>query len=92
MRQAHALIAAHKRGKLNRLRRGDGPVPAGAVLDTRDFPADLVFVGLLGLMANQLFAAPGMLAFGQPGELFIADWALKAHFSASLPFHSLRPC
>ena len=77
MRQAHPLIAAHKRSERNRLRRRDGPVPAGAVLDARHFPADLVFVRLLRLMANQLLARPGMLAFRQPREFFIANRAFE---------------
>ena len=85
MRQAHPLIAARKRGERNRLRRGDRFVPAGTVLDARDFRPDLVFVSLVRLMANQLPAAPGMLAFGHSRKLFIADRAFEIPFLRQLP-------
>ena len=73
MRLSHALIAAHKGGERNRLRRGKGSIPTGVMLHARHFLAELALIGFGNLMANELRFRGWVLAFGQPGEVLIAN-------------------
>jgi hypothetical protein len=41
----HAVITTHKRGNRNRLRRGKGCIPSGAMLNAGDLLAAFTFVG-----------------------------------------------
>jgi hypothetical protein len=68
VRQAHTLVAAHKRGERNGFRRGECRVPPCAMFDTGDFLAVLVVVGLCRLMLDKLRAAFRMLSFAQSSE------------------------
>ena len=73
MRLSHTLIAADKGGERNRLRRGERSIPTGAVLHARHFLAEFALVGFGNLMANELRFRVRVLAFGQPGEVLIAN-------------------
>ena len=73
MRLSHALIAAHKCGERNRLRRGERSIPTGAMLHARHFLAEFALIGFGDLMANELRFRVRMLAFGQTREVLIAN-------------------
>src|SRR5271166_5068872 len=78
MRLPRPIIAAYKRGERYRLRRGKCRVPSGSVLHTRDFFAELAFVGFGRLMTHELRLSLRVLAFAQPRKMFGADCAVQA--------------
>ena len=77
MRLPHTVIAAHKGGEGDGLRRGECSIPSGAMLHAGDFLAVFVFVGTCGLVLDELHADLRMLAFAQAGEVLGADFAMQ---------------
>ena len=69
MRLSHSFIAAHKRSKGYRFRRGKCRVPSGAVLGAGHLSAEFSFVGSRNLMPDKLLFGVRMLAFAQPREV-----------------------
>src|SRR5208282_2147469 len=88
VRLPHPLIAAHKRGKRYRLRRGKRRIPSRPMLHTRDLFAKLTFVGFGRLMTHELRFGLRMLAFAQPRKMYGTDRAVQAPLlgELALPF------
>ena len=85
---AHPAVAANKRGERNRLGRGEGRVPTGAMFDGFDgLPIGvLVLEGLP--MLDKLLAGLRVLAFREPMKFLGADGSGEAKFlgKLALPF------
>ena len=85
---ADPAVAANKRGQRNRLRRTEGRIPPGAMLDGFDCLSIGVLV-LEGLpMLNKLLAGLRVLTFREPVELIGANGSSEAVFlgKLALPF------
>lgn len=73
----HPIIAAHKGGKRYRLRRGEGSVPPGAMLDAGYISAEFAFIGFRNLMPYELLFGVRMLAFTQSCKVFGTNATLQ---------------
>jgi hypothetical protein len=75
VRLAHAVIASHQGRQRNTLGRTKRGVPSGAVFHGLHRLPAFVFVLERITMANELLPRFRVLAIGEPGELFLGDFA-----------------
>ena len=93
VRISHADITAHKRSQRNRLRRGEGRIPSGSVLNARYLLAVFVLIGPCWLVFDKLNSALRVQPFTERCKTICLNSTMQSPFfrECAAPFAECPP-